>query len=100
MGILTRQGPQGWHPAPEQIKAAGREAAAFCERHGTDLAHLAIQFALQNSVSDVTLLGTRNVDELENALRIANTPGDEKVLAGVRELLGPVKCYSWESGTQ
>ena len=34
MGILTHQGPQDWHPAPEQVKAKGREVARLCEGKG------------------------------------------------------------------
>lgn len=98
MGILTHQGEQEWHPAPKEVKAAGRQAAEFCEAQGTSLPELAIQFALQNTNVDVTLLGTRTTAELESSLELANKSIDETLLAEVQNIIKPVKNMSWASG--
>ena len=37
MGLLTEQGPPEWHPAPQQVRDAGRKAAQFCREHGADI---------------------------------------------------------------
>jgi L-galactose dehydrogenase len=98
MGILTEQGPQGWHPAPRVVKETAVCAATFCREQGVSLAQLAIQFALQNQAVDVTLLGTRTHAELMSSLALLEAPLDEVVLAGVQAILEPVLNMSWESG--
>ena len=98
MGVLTPQGAQDWHPAPNEVKAAGRRAADYCAAHGASLPELAIQYALQNQNVDVTLLGTRTKAELESSLKLAKKPIDEAVLAEVQSIIDPVKNMSWASG--
>ncbi|MGB0388851.1 MAG: aldo/keto reductase [Ardenticatenaceae bacterium] len=100
LGILTHQGPQAWHPAPDVIKAAGRAAAKLCEERGTSLPELAIQFALANQYVDVTLLGTRTTAELHASLPLLNKPIDQELLAAVQKVIEPVKNMSWASGYQ
>ncbi|MDF1756241.1 MAG: aldo/keto reductase [Verrucomicrobiales bacterium] len=98
MGVLTPQGEQDWHPAPIEVKQAGREAAKYCADRGVNLAELAIQYSLRNENADVTLLGTRTVEELENSIALLNRPIDEEVLAGVEAILKPVHNVEWASG--
>ena len=98
MGILTQQGPQDWHPGLDRIKKAGREVAAYCESRGVNIAHLAIQFAIQNPNVDVTLLGTRTRDELESSLALLDSPVDKELLEEVLEMMRPVANMSWPSG--
>jgi L-galactose dehydrogenase len=98
MGILTDQGPPPWHPAPTAVKEIGREVAAFCRQQGTPVAHLAIQFALQNEAVDVTLLGTRTVSELNESVKLLDRPPDPALLASVLAMIEPVANISWPSG--
>lgn len=98
MGVLTDQGPQGWHPAPRVIKETAVRAAAYCREQGVSLAQLAIQFALHNPHVDVTLLGTRTRTELMDSLALLEAPLDEGILAGVQAILQPVVNLNWESG--
>jgi L-galactose dehydrogenase len=98
MGILTNQGPPPWHPAPILVKQIGRDVAAFCRRQGAHVAHLAIQFALQNDAVDVTLLGTRTVAELNESVKLLDQPPDPALLASVLAMIEPVANISWSSG--
>ena len=98
MGILTKQGGQDWHPAPEAVKEAGRKAAAYCEAQGENLAGLAIQFAFQNEHADATLLGSRTSEELNSSLDILDTPINESLLIEVQSILEPVLNMTWTSG--
>lgn len=98
MGILTDQGPPPWHPAPASVKQIGRDVAAFCRRQGIPIAHLAIQFALQNDAVDVTLLGTRTVAELNESVKLLDQPPDPALLASVLAMIEPVADISWPSG--
>ena len=98
MGILTDQGPPPWHPAPTQVKQIGQDVAAICHRQGIPIAHLAIQFALQNEAVDVTLLGTRTVAELNESVQLLDQPPDPALLASVLAMIEPVANISWPSG--
>ena len=33
MGLLSNRGPPSWHPATDDIKAACKEAADYCQVH-------------------------------------------------------------------
>jgi L-galactose dehydrogenase len=98
MGMLTDQGPQAWHPAPEHAKARAAVAAAYCRARGASLARLAIWFALQNPHVDVTLLGTRTESELRDSIMLLDTLPDPDLLAEVRAILEPVHNVTWASG--
>lgn len=98
MGLLTHQGPQPWHPAPNHVKAVAAAVAAFCRKRGVSLPHLAIQFALQNPHVDVTLLGARTVRELEASLGLLDSKPDSGMLAAVQKLIEPVANATWSSG--
>ncbi len=87
MGILTDQGPPPWHPAPTQVKQIGQEVATLCRQQGILVAHLAIQFALQNDAVDVTLLGTRTVAELNESVRLLGQPPHPSVFASVLAMI-------------
>lgn len=98
MGMLTDQGPQPWHPAPAEVKQIGKDAADFCRRKRIPIAHLAIQFALQNDEVDVTLLGTRTVAELDESIKLLDQPSDPELLASVLAMIEPIANISWPSG--
>ena len=98
MGLLTPQGPQPWHPASEQVKATCRVAADYCAEQGVSLAHLAIQYALQNDQTDVTLLGTRTTAELESSIGLLERPIDPTLLQAVQTILEPALNLTWPSG--
>ena len=52
----------------------------------------------QNEMVDVTLLGTRTVEELEGSLALLNTPIDQEILAKVQQIIAPIHNTEWESG--
>ena len=103
MGLLTPQGPPEWHPAPSELQAAVREAAAWCEARSLDLPRLAIQWAVREEAIATTLVGmctpeqvATNVKTVVEALA-GNGMGaeEEKELLG---LLGGVHGVTWASG--
>lgn len=98
MGLLTDQGPQPWHPASAEVKVVAAEAADYCRQRGVSLAQLAIQFALQNTLVDVTLLGTRTEAELRQSLPLVEQEVDSELVAAVLAILEPVANASWASG--
>jgi len=98
MGLLTDQGPQRWHPAPETAKVAAAEAAAYCRSRGASLPQLAIQFALQNPHVDVTLLGVRTEAELQSSIPLLDSKPDPELLEAILAILEPIANTTWPSG--
>jgi len=72
MGLLTRSGPPKWHPASDELKNACRNAAFLCEKRNIDIARLATVFAMGKRDIPCTILGLKNVEEVERAVEVAN----------------------------
>ena len=98
MGLLTARGAPPWHPAPAEIKAVCRKAAAFCQSKGASIEKLALQFSLANPHIATTLVGSSKAEEIERNVCWINEPLDEELLRAVEEIVAPVKDQSWPSG--
>jgi L-galactose dehydrogenase len=98
MGILTEHGPPDWHPAPQQVRDAGKKAAEFCRRHGADLPELALRFCLGHPYVSSTLIGMATMSQVEASLKLLQGSTDKVFLAQVQEILAPVFDYVWPSG--
>ena len=98
MGLLTRRGAPDWHPASDEIKAACREAAEFCQRQNASIEKLAVQFSVANPRIATTLVGASQAQDMENNARWLQEPLDEELLRAVAAILAPVKNQSWPSG--
>ena len=100
MGLLTPQGPMPWHPADEDVKRQCAEAAVFCVSKGVDIAQLAIAFSLGEPRIHTVLCGMKNESEVRTCLAALDYAIDPEVLAGVQEILAPVKNKTWLSGLE
>jgi L-galactose dehydrogenase len=98
MGLLTEQGPPDWHPAPPQVKAAGREAAGFCRQNGANISRLGLRFCLDHPYVSSTLVGVATRSDVETALELLRASTDKALLAQVKAILAPVSDYEWPSG--
>jgi L-galactose dehydrogenase len=98
MGLLTEQGPPDWHPAPPQVREAGRKAAVLCREQGGDISELALRFALRYPFVSSTLIGIANTRQVETSLKLLQGEPDKALLAQVESILAPVFNYSWPSG--
>jgi L-galactose dehydrogenase len=98
MGLLTEQGPPEWHPAPQQVRDAGKKAAEFCREHGADISKLALRFCLDHPFVSSTLIGMSSTREVETSLQLLQSSTDKKLLAQVEAILAPVFDFVWPSG--
>ena len=98
MGLLTEQGPPDWHPAPQEIRDAGKKAAEFCRAHGADISKLALRFCLDHPFVSSTLIGMSSTREVETSLELLQSTTDKELLAQVAGILAPVFNYVWPSG--
>ena len=98
MGLLTNQGPQPWHPADDDIKAACRAAAEYCRAKGADISALGMQFCLATDAVPSTISGAATRAELDANLQALAILPDPELLAGVRAILQPVRDRTWRTG--
>lgn len=98
MGLLTRQGPPEWHPAPAHIRARYAEAAAFCQAQGVDIAQLAMQYSVAHPQVATTLVSTASPGHIVANLAWIAQPIDEQMVAQVLRILAPVLDESWQTG--
>jgi L-galactose dehydrogenase len=98
MGLLSERGAPAWHPAPREIRDACSAAARLCRDRGTDIARLAIQFAVAEPGIATTLVGTASPENMRNNIAWADEPIDRDLLAAVQNVLAPVKDQTWPSG--
>jgi L-galactose dehydrogenase len=98
MGLLTEHGPPDWHPAPQEVRDAGKKAAEFCRAHGGDVSKLALRFCLDHPFVSSTLIGMSSAREVETSLKLLESSTDKELLAQVEAILAPVFNYVWPSG--
>jgi L-galactose dehydrogenase len=98
MGLLTDQGPPGWHPAPAEVKATGRKVAEYCRQQGSNISTLGLHFCFGYPRVASTLVGVATRSDVEAALKLLQTPTDTALLAEVEELIAPVFDSEWPSG--
>lgn len=71
MGLLSNAGPPSWHPASTSLKAACCSAANLCRTKGIDISTLAVLYSLSQREVGCTLLGMKNVAEVDVAADLA-----------------------------
>lgn len=98
MRILTAKGAPPWHLAPKAVVEAGRRAADWCTRQGTDISELALQFALDYAPAATTLVGMSKVPHVERNVQVVGTRPDPELLQGVLEIIKPVADTCWVVG--
>jgi L-galactose dehydrogenase len=98
MGLISEGGAQDWHPAPEEVKYAGRRANELCRWRGASLATLGMQFCLAERRIATTLTGAATASEVEANVRAMETPIDQSLLDEVLAIFEPVKNVTWPSG--
>ena len=98
MGTLTEKGAPDWHPAPQEVKKAGRAMFEYCESRGLSLPQVALRMALDYSPVATTLVGISNVSEVERNIKTMATTSDPELLDRLREIAGPAFNQTWDSG--
>lgn len=98
MGILAPAGPQLWHPAPEQVKKAGRDIVALCVQRQVSVAEVALSFALGNESVSSTLCGMKSPAEVAANVSAMEKSFDPELLAEIAGLVAPVKNLTWHEG--
>jgi L-galactose dehydrogenase len=98
MGLLTEHGPPDWHPAPKEVRDAGKKAAEFCRAQGANISKVALRFCLDHPFVSSTLIGMSSTREVETSLELLRSTTDKELLTEVERILAPVFNYVWPSG--
>jgi L-galactose dehydrogenase len=98
MSMLTERGAPDWHPAPAEVREAGRKAAAFCRARGVNIADVALRFCLDHPYVSSTLIGMSTRGELQANLEVLGGRSDPALIAELRTLVGPAFNHVWPSG--
>jgi L-galactose dehydrogenase len=98
MGILTRRGAPDWHPAPPEVREAGRRVVELCEAHGVDASQLALRFSFDHPGIATTLVGMSTRKHVDDNLRALEFTIDPALLKEIQEIASPVNNYVWRSG--
>ncbi len=98
MGILTAQGAPNWHPAPQVVHDAGRQAAAFCQQQGVDLSQVALRYCFDHPDVASTLVGMSTPGHVSENLEAFRSRVSPELVKQVRAILAPVFNYVWASG--
>jgi hypothetical protein len=96
MGILTKGGPPPWHPAPTEVKDAGRCIVHLCEHRSIEASDLALQFCLAHPYVSTTLAGMSTVEQVRQNVAAAGRPADLALIEEVRALVSPVANRSYD----
>ncbi len=98
MGLLSQKGPPSWHPATAEIKAACREAAEVAHESGTDIAEIAVKWAIREKRIPTTLIGMADEAHVRRNIQWSTEPLDDGVLKKIEVALQPVLNKTWPSG--
>mmetsp|Transcript_9540 Transcript_9540/g.15625 ORF Transcript_9540/g.15625 Transcript_9540/m.15625 type:complete len:366 (+) Transcript_9540:75-1172(+) len=102
MGLLTKQGPPSWHPAPREVKDACKAAVDYCNSKGVNISKLAFEFTLREKRIPTTLTSMTTIDQVRQNLDSAKKIGElsqleNETLEYIREhFFGRLKTPTWE----
>jgi L-galactose dehydrogenase len=98
MGILTERGAPAWHPAPQQVKDAGKGIVDLLNVRGVAAAEVALRFCLDHAYVSSTLVGMSHPDQVDANLKTLGMHTDPRLLAEIEETAGPALNATWPSG--
>ncbi|TWT79314.1 D-threo-aldose 1-dehydrogenase [Planctomycetes bacterium CA13] len=96
--LLTQAPLPEWHQATPDVRRVAAEAAAFCEKHGTDIAKLALQYSVANDCFATCLAGSANPDRVDQWCDWLEEPLDQQLVADVKSIFEPIDNWFYLSG--
>lgn len=87
-----------WHKEPQHVRDVARKAAEHCQRHGVDIAQLALQFSCSNPDLSTTVAGSANPANIRRWAEWIQQPIDQQLLADVLKIFEPVKNVGHKEG--
>ncbi len=97
-GLLTDNPPPSWHRSPPEVIAAVPGMARLCREHGTDLASVAIRYAVEQPGPATTIVGMATRAELAANLAALSKPIPDGLLDELLTRAAPLKNRLWFEG--
>ncbi len=96
--LLTNAPLPKWFHDPIEVQQAAKQAAAFCQAQGVDIAQLALQYCLVNEDISTTVAGSANPKNIRKWVEWADKPLDQQLLHDVLAILKPVHNIGHQEG--
>lgn len=97
MGLLSSRGVPDWHPAPDSLVEACRNAAEYCKLQNYPIEKLAIQYSVSNPRISTTLFSSANPENVLRNIQIIEEPLDEQLVKEVQKIIGNQQRVSWKN---
>jgi L-galactose dehydrogenase len=98
MGMLAERELPDWHPAPMEVREAGRRVVEACRTAGLDGAAVALRYCLDHPYVSTTLIGMAHEREVETSLSALNVRIPAELRQEIERIVAPVKNTVWASG--
>jgi len=96
--LLTNAPLPPWHKATPLVRETCRKAAEHCEKHGVDIAQLALQYSIANEDLATCIVGSANPENVRKWAEWAGQPIDQKLLDEVLAILKPIHNWFYIEG--
>jgi L-galactose dehydrogenase len=96
--LLTDAPLPAWHQATDEVRAVARQAADHCRAAGSDIAKIALQFAIQHPDMTTCVTGSANPDRVGQWVDWAEEPMNESLVAEVQQILEPIHNWFYSEG--
>ena len=100
MALLTEHDLPAWHPAPPEVREAGRQVVAVCKEAGVNSAVAALRFCLDHPYASTTLVGMATEQEVEENVKALKFRPDPALMKRIEEIVQPVKDTVWPEGIE
>ncbi len=97
-GLLSDNPPPAWHRSPLSVKAVVPAMARVCHNYGTDLATVALKYAVDYPHIATTVVGMSTPARVDRNLAALNCDLPEGLLNELLQLAKPVKNRMWYEG--
>jgi L-galactose dehydrogenase len=96
--LLTNAPLPKWHKATPQVREIARQAALHCEKKGSDIAKIALQYSIANKEMTTCIVGSANPKNIKLWSDWAAEPMDEQLVKEVLEILRPIHNWFYIEG--
>jgi L-galactose dehydrogenase len=98
MAVLTARGAPAWHPAPVEVKEAGRKVVDLCKTRGVMVSDVALRFSVDHPYVSTTLVGMSDARHVMDNVRSVSFEIDPALKAEIDNAVASVRNMTWPSG--
>ena len=96
--LLSNSPLPPWHKATPEVREVCRRASEHCEKNGSDIAKLALQFSIANPDMTTCVAGSANAGRVRKWAEWVEEPVDEQLLKEVQRILAPIHNWFYIEG--